>query len=127
MAKNDSNFYVQILRWCARLFSGFMILFFLMIFFGETVGAMHSDSFAGFHLSQVSYLVFMLIGTGGLAAAWRWEFTGGLVALVAYLVLGLFHPIIFSFPMVAFPFTGLLFLLTWLADKRLVPSGEVAH
>ena len=127
MTKNDSNFYVQILRWCARVFAGFMILFFLLIFFGETVGAMHSDSYAGFHLPQASYLTFMLIGTIGLAVAWRWEFTGGLTALVAYLALGFFQPMIFTFPMIVFPFTGFLFLLTWFADKRLVPSGEVAH
>jgi hypothetical protein len=119
MEKNNTTA-ALIIRWTARVISAFLVLFSLFIFFGETIGSMHSEMNLAIRHTAAINLLLMLSGIIGLALAWKWELTGSILACLSYLVLGFFDRSIFMFPMAVFPMTSVLFIIAWFYDRFFV-------
>ena len=57
-----------------------------------------------------------IAGTGllGLGIAWKWELIGGIVSLVAFVVLAIVNPIVLKMElMYIWPVIALLFVVLW--------------
>lgn len=105
------------LWWLTRVFSGLIILFSLLMFIGETFFGEKS----GEPMSTNAILQLSVAGIGliGLGIAWKWELTGGIVSLVAFVVLAIVNPTVFKFPlMLVWPLTAILFIVLWAKSRN---------
>lgn len=76
---------VKIVRWILRITSALFAVGVLIFIFGDVM-----DSGIAL-MSTRTFFVLMLIGIclAGLGLSWKWEIAGGLVALIAYLILAI--------------------------------------
>jgi len=59
------------------------------------------------------------LGLIGLGLAWKWELIGGIIALVAFTVIGAMEPTLFVIPLVYFyPGTAILFIVLWAKNRK---------
>jgi hypothetical protein len=96
-------------RWILRGLSGLIIVFSLLMFIGETF----LDEKTAGPLTNNAILQLSIAGIGltGLGIAWKWELTGGIIALVAYLVLAIVNYRVLGFPLVyIWPITAILYI-----------------
>ncbi len=96
-------------RWILRVLSGLIIVFSLFMFIGETL----IDEETAGPLTNNAILQLSLAGLGltGLGLAWKWELTGGIIALVAYFVLAIINYSVLGFPLLyIWPLTAILFI-----------------
>ena len=112
--------WVRIVRWIARILSGLLIILCLLFFVGEALIPLilfptpDSTPLTGNAMLQLTLAGISLLG---LALAWKWEAIGGVMALAAYVAVGIVNPKAFMavFPL---PLFALLFLACWWADKK---------
>jgi hypothetical protein len=100
------------LRYILRGLSGLIIVFSLFMFIGETF----LDEKTAGPLTNNAILQLSIAGIGltGLGIAWKWELTGGIIALVAYFVLAIINYSVLGFPLVyLWPITAILFIALW--------------
>ena len=116
--KNKS---IKIFRWTLRVFSGILILFFLIMFIGETFFSPESLNSAPLSANAIIQLAIFGIIMLGLGLAWKWELTGGLIALVAYVAMAIISPRILEFPILfLYPATGILFIMLWVISRNAI-------
>jgi hypothetical protein len=108
---------LEIFRWIVRIISAALILLFVFIFFGGTINDAISARPIPFRVREIFQVILMFTGLLGLGVAWKWEFTGGLISVLAYVILWIFNPSAIVFPMLLFPATALLFLVLWWFGK----------
>ncbi len=111
---------IKIFRWTLRVLSGIFILFFLVMFIGETLDSTNS-------LSTNSIIQLSLGGIGliGLGLAWKWELTGGIIALAAYFVLAIVNPDTLQFSLLLlYPATAILFIVLWAISRNTIFKNE---
>ncbi len=111
---------IKIFRWVLRVLSGIFILFFLVMFIGETLDSTNS-------LSTNSIIQLSLGGIGliGLGLAWKWELTGGIIALAAYFVLAIVNPDTLQFSLLLlYPATAILFIVLWAISRNTIFKNE---
>ena len=102
---------IKIFRWTLRVLSIVIILFSLIMFFGQNSGDLSTNA-----ILQLSITGIGLIGFG---LAWKWELTGGIIALVAYLVLAIINSIVLSFSLVLiWPAIAILFIVLWAISRN---------
>ncbi len=78
------------LRWAIRGLSGLLIAFSLLMFIGET-----------------------------FFDEWKWELIGGIIALVAFIVLAIINPRVLEMPlMFVWPANGMLFIILWALNRN---------
>ncbi|MDX2429672.1 MAG: hypothetical protein QNK35_01990 [Bacteroides sp.] len=110
------------LRWILRGFSGLIIVFFLFMFIGETL-----DSESGKPLTNNAILQLSVIGIGliGLGLAWKWELTGGIIALIAFIGLAIINPDTLQ-PSLLFiyPGTAILFIMLWAISRNTTVKNQ---
>jgi len=100
----------KVARWTARILSALILLFwgFFIVahFFGDGEEASRP-------LTACDYVGLMTMGAWlvGLAVAWKWEFIGGVVTIVAYLIAIAANPAVLMFLFI--PITAMLFLASW--------------
>ena len=114
--------FIKILRWILRVLSGIIILFLLFMFIGENFGSESGDPLTTNAIIQLSVTAIGLIGLG---LAWKWELPGGIIALVAFIVLAIINPVILKAPlMYIWPIIAILFIVLWAISKNArVKSG----
>ena len=113
--------YIKILRWTLRVLSGVIILFSLIWFIG-TIGDYSEDPMSTNAIIQLSITGIGLIGLG---LAWKWELTGGIIALVAYLVLAIINSRVLGFSLVYFwPAIAILFIVLWAISRMANVKNE---
>ena len=108
---------IKILRWILRILSGIIILFLLFMFIGETFFAEKP----GGPLSTNAIIQLSINGIGliGLGLAWKWELTGGIIALVTYIVLVIINPIVLKAPLLfIWPIIAILFIVLWALSRN---------
>ena len=111
----------KILRWLARIWgsavAAFVLFFLLMdVFSGGTVDELSSNEI-------LTFICFPLSPIIGFILAWKWEFWGGMIALLGMVCLAFLRPdLISSFPLIgAVVIPALIFIwLGWTRD----PSEE---
>ncbi|HLF35958.1 MAG TPA: hypothetical protein VI583_17070, partial [Cyclobacteriaceae bacterium] len=86
---------IRILRWIPRVVSILLIGLFLVLFIGE--GGFGKKSFESYDTKTVAQLLLQAIVLIGYVIAWKNELIGGLLALLAYLGIGLINHRIFEF------------------------------
>lgn len=104
----------KIFRWTVRGLSGLLILFALIMFIGETFFPPESSNSGPMSANSIVQLVLFGIVLLGLGLAWKWELTGGVLAILAFLGLAFVNPGIGQFPLLfLFPGTAALFIILW--------------
>ena len=107
----------KVLRWILRGLSGLIIIFFLLMFIGESLASMSANS--------VLQLSVMGIGLIGLGLAWKWELTGGIIALATYVGLAIINPATLQFPLLLlYPATAILYIVLWRIDRNKILKNE---
>jgi hypothetical protein len=110
------------LRWILRGLSGLLIVFFLFMFIGESLGSESSEPMSANSILQLSV---MGIGLIGLGLAWKWELTGGIIALAAYVGLAIINPDTLHFPaLFLYPATAILFIVLWAISRNATVKNE---
>ncbi len=111
---------IKIFRWTLRVLSGIFILFFLVMFIGETL-----DSTNPLSTNSIIQLSLGGIGLIGLGLAWKWELTGGIIALAAYFVLAIVNPDTLQFSLLLlYPATAILFIVLWAISRNTIFKNE---
>jgi hypothetical protein len=106
---------LRILNWLARIWSIVSIAFILIFFLGSLLGPDKGGE------NDPSILMFVFFPIGlliGLILAWKWKFTGGLIAVLSII---LFHLTIepeFNLFIELLAFPGLLFLILGVISKK---------
>lgn len=75
------------LRMVARIMSAIIVVFALIMFIGESMESVNRLSNEPLTRYSILQLLLFSIGLLGLAIAWKWELTGGLVSLIAFVTL----------------------------------------
>jgi hypothetical protein len=107
-----------ILRWTARLSGGVIAAIFIFIFFNYLfTGSQNSlnKPISNFDAVQLS---LMWLSAIGLLISWKWEFPGGLITLAAYTIHAVIKPDIIQFPYLFVPLIAILFILSWLIERK---------
>jgi len=105
------------LRWVLRGLGGFIIVFLLLMFIGETFFGENP----GKPLTTNAILQLSVMGVGliGLGLSWKWELIGGIIALVPFVVLAIINPIVLESPlMFIWPLTAILFIVLWAISRK---------
>jgi peptidoglycan/LPS O-acetylase OafA/YrhL len=110
---------IKIFRWVLRILSGILIVFFLFMFIGETFFPPESLQKAPLTTMDIIQLGLFGLIMVGLGLAWKWEFTGGLVALMAFIAMAMINPGTLQFsPLLIYPTIAVLFIVLWAMSKR---------
>ena len=112
-------------RWTLRILSAIFIVFFLLMFIGETF--FQDDDLHGKPLSTDAILQLLVMGVGmiGLALAWKWELAGGIIALAAYIGLTIINPEVLQFSLLyLYPATAILFIVLWAISRIAIVKNE---
>ena len=104
------------LRWILRGSSGVIIVFFLLMFIGETFFGEKTGK--PFYTNAILQLSVMGIGLIGLGLAWKWELIGGIIALVPFVVLAIINPMVLVPLMLIWPLTAILFIVLWAISRK---------
>ncbi len=116
---------IKIFRWTLRALSGIFILFFLFMFIGETFFQNESFNAKPMNADSIFQLSLMGIGMIGLGLAWKWELTGGIIALAAFVVLAIINPVTLHFSLLLlYPATAILFIVLWAISRNAIVKNE---
>ena len=105
------------LRWILRGLSGLIIVFSVLMFIGETWFGENPEA----TLSNNAILQLSVTGIGliGLGLAWKWELTGGIISLAAYIAVGIInHEVLSATIVLIWPATAILFIVLWAVSRR---------
>ncbi len=101
---------INIQRTIARVMSVIIVTFSLLMFIGEGIQSDKRGSGEPLTMNATIGLTLAGIGLLGLALAWKWEMTGGLICVLAFLALFIVNTDSLLVPMLIFPANGLLFI-----------------
>ena len=108
---------IKIFRWILRVLSGLIIVFFLLMFIGETFFGENPGN--PMTTNAIVQLSVMGIGLIGLGLAWKWDLIGGIIALAAFGLLALINPAVMKpSPLLVFPVTAVLFIVLWAISMK---------
>jgi hypothetical protein len=101
------------LWWSTRVLTVLIIVFSVFMYMGyrvfpepEEINPLSTNEIIGFYIVGIGFI--------GLLFAWKWEITGALISLIAYVGLAVIHPLILvPSPMYVWPGTAVLFILLW--------------
>lgn len=111
------------IRRAARILSVLILLFWGFFIIAHIFG---DEGFAPVPLKASDYvgLITMAAWLLGLAVAWKKEFIGGLITLIAFAIAAVNDSNVLSFPILLVPITAVLFLAGWW--MRRVRLGRIA-
>lgn len=103
---------MTVVRWSARVTSGLVVLFFGFFLVAHVFGDQGSASRA---LTWSDYVILatLVVSLAGLLFAWKWEFAGGVIALIAITVCAVVNWRVLVFPGALIPISAVLYLITW--------------
>lgn len=109
---------LPVVRWGARILSAGILLFWGWFLIAHLFGEEGPPSRPRVW-QEYAGLTAMLVALAGLALAWKWEFLGGLMTLVAYVIGGLVNWRALGGPFILWPITAVMFLASaWLGAAR---------
>jgi hypothetical protein len=101
---------MKTLRIIARVMSALIVGFALAMFIGEGMQSAKRGTGEPMTMNAMIGLTLAGIGLLGLALAWKWEMAGGIICVVAFIVLFIVNIDALLLPMLLFPANGLLFI-----------------
>ncbi|NLO01930.1 MAG: hypothetical protein GX126_06385 [Bacteroidales bacterium] len=105
------------LRWVLRVLSGLIIVFSLLMFIGETFFGENP----GKPLTANAILQLSVAGAGliGLGLAWKWELPGGIISVIAFIMLAIINPMVLQYTLLLiWPLTAILFIVLWVISRK---------
>jgi hypothetical protein len=108
--KTTSTDQIKTLRIIARVISALIVGFALVMFIGEAIQSNERGTGEPLTVDAIFGLTLAGIGLLGLALAWKWEMAGGIICVVAFIVLFIVNADAQLWPMFIFPANGLLFI-----------------
>ena len=91
------------------------------MFIGETFFQNESLDAKPMSADSIFQLLLMGIGLIGLGLAWKWELTGGIIALAAFVGLAIINPDTLHFPLLfLYPATAILFIVLWAISRNAI-------
>lgn len=119
---------IKIFRWTIRIWSGILILFFLFMFIGETFfppESVNSQPLSAYDIFQLVLFGVIMIGLG---LAWKWELTGGVIALIAYALMAIINPNIQHIDLLLlYPAAAILFILLWAVSRNVMVKNKIIN
>ena len=116
---------IKIFRRTLRIMSVLFIVFFLLMFIGETFFQDEAFKLKPMSTNSIIQLLLFAVSMIGLVLAWKWELWGGILSLVAIAVLAFVNPNVLDFPLLLiYPLTALLFIVLWAIDRASVVKTE---
>ena len=103
---------VAMIRWGARILSGLIVLFFGFFLVAHFIGD-QGQATRPLVWGDYVILVTLVVSLAGLLLAWKWEFAGAAVALIAILACAVINWRILVSPGLLIPISSVLFLLSW--------------
>ena len=94
----------------AKVLSGIIVVFALIMFIGETMESHKRGTSEPMTLYTMLQLMLFGIGLLGLALAWKWKLTGGIISLFAFITLFIVNTDALVWPMLIFPAVAILFI-----------------
>ncbi len=116
-------FFVAVVRWSARILSGLIVLFFGLFLVAHLIGDQGRAS-RPLAWSDYVILVTVVVSLVGLLLAWKWEFAGAAIALIAILVCAVVNWRVLVFPGALIPITSVLYFLSWWIDYSNLSRGN---
>ncbi len=116
--KNPSRDPMKTPRIVARILSALFVGFALMMFIGETMESSKRANPEPMSIYTMIQLALFGIGLFGLALAWKWEFVGGFIALLAFITIFIVNPDALVWPMFIFPGNAILFIFVAYRSKE---------
>ena len=110
----------NILLWIARILAileiGFILFFLLADLLGGDSGGSGLDSFS----EIIAFVFFPVIPLIGLLLALKWPAFGGMLSTIGFVGLSIVRPDLIADPTImVLAVPGILFLVSWILDKRL--------
>lgn len=97
-------------RLVARIMSALFVGFAFFMFIGETIESAKRANPEPMTFNTIIQLTLFGIGLLGLALAWKWEFIGGIISLLAFITIFFVNPAVLLWPMFIFPGNAILFI-----------------
>lgn len=116
-----------IIRWTARTISALVLIFWGFMMVGHLTGDANQDARS---LMMPDYIILgsLTLSLIGLLVAWRYEFGGAIVALLAITICAFVNWRVMIFPGTLIPFAATLFLIAWWTSKpRFLSSDRVVE
>ena len=103
---------VSLVRWGARILSGLIVSFFGFFLVAHLIG---DQGQASRPLVWEDYVILttLVVSLVGLLLAWKWEFAGAAIALIAILACAVLNWRILVSPGALIPISAVLYLLSW--------------
>jgi uncharacterized membrane protein (GlpM family) len=107
----------KVVRWIARILGALILLFWGFFIVANLFGGSEE---APQPLNTSDYVGIITMGAwlAGLAVAWKWEFIGGMMTLIAFAIAAVNNWRVLSFPILLVPITAVLFLLSWWMHRQ---------
>ena len=108
---------ILLVRWVARVFSGVIVLFFGFFLVAHLIA---EQGQASRPLVWADYVMLATLVTSlvGLLLAWKWEFAGAALALIAILICAVVNWRILASPGALIPLSAVLYLISWRLSSR---------
>src|SRR5688500_932211 len=103
---------VAVVRWSARILSGLIVLFFGFFLVAHLIGDQGQAS-RPLGWSDYVILATLVVSLVGLLLAWKWEFAGAAIALIAIMVCAVVNWRVLVSPGTLIPITSVLYLIAW--------------
>lgn len=101
----------------ARILSAIIVVFALIMFIGETVESNKRGTSEPLTSNALLQLILFAIGLTGLIVAWKWEKFGGIISLLAFILIFIVNPDALLWPMFIFPANAILFIVVGYGSK----------
>ncbi len=106
----------KIARWTARTISALVLVFWGFMMVGHLTGDANQDA-RPFIMADYVILGSLSASLFGLLFAWRYEFAGAILSLLAIAACAFVNWRVLIFPGTLIPFTTALFLIAWWTSK----------
>lgn len=103
---------IAVLRWIARILGSLIVFFFGFFLIAHLIGDQGRAS-RPLVWNDYVILVTLVVSLVGLLLAWKWEFAGAALALIAILACAAVNWRILVSPGALIPISCLLYLLSW--------------
>lgn len=114
--------FVTPVRWTARLISGLIVLFFGFFLIAHLIGDQGRPS-RPLVWNDYVILATMVVSLVGLLLAWKWQFVGAAITLIAFIICAAINWMVLVSPVVLIPITAVIYLLSWWISR----SAELSH
>lgn len=103
---------MSLVRWTARILSSLIVLFYGFFLVAHLIGDEGGPS-RPLVWNDYVILATLVVSLVGLVLAWKWEFAGAAITLIAIGICAVVNWKVLVFPGALIPFSAVLYLLSW--------------